>query len=207
MKNKILLLALFLVLFSGCIPKQQHIDINHYAIDFKSHKKVSQAKFSSIFIEEPNVNRSFNLTSIFYNTKPYMFEEYAKNRWIDLPSNMIYNQLIDSFNTSNLFANVVSKDKKISHEYTLKTEITKMYQLFEGDTSYAILKLKIDLVRDDKIVKTLNFDKKILSKTNDAYGFVGAINSGLEEVINSLLEDLASNNYWIILKYILKYKL
>ena len=73
---------------------------------------------------------------------------------------MIYNQLTDSFITSNIFENVVLKDKKIEHEYSLKTEVIKLYQTFEEDKSYAVLKLKFDLVKDEKIVKSFNFDKK-----------------------------------------------
>ena len=186
--NKILFF-IFLIIFTGCDLKQNSIEINHYSIDFKSKEIIKKTKLGSIFIEEPNVNRSFNLTSIFYNTKPYLFEEYAQNRWINLPSNMIYNQLTDSFITSNIFENVVLKDKKIEHEYSLKTEVIKLYQTFEEDKSYAVLKLKFDLVKDEKIVKSFNFDKKVLCKSNNAYGFVQATNRAFEESINSLLSS------------------
>lgn len=191
MKNSILILTIFL-LFTGCTFKQQRIDINHYSIDFKTQKISQNAKLSSIFIEEPNVNRSFNLTSIYYNTKPYLFEEYSKNKWINLPSNMIYNQLIDSFIASNIFSNVISKDSRIEHKYTLRTDIIKLYHEFKEDKSYAILKIKFDLIEDKKIIKTISFDKNILCETNDAYGFVKALNKGLEESTNSLLNSIIS---------------
>lgn len=189
MRNSILILIVTLF-FSACSLKQQSIDINHYAIDFKTSKKVEKSKYNSIFIEDVTVNRSFNLTSIFYNTKPYLFEEYAQNRWINLPSNMIYNQLIDSFTSSNIFSTVISKDKKLEYEYSLKTDITKLYHTFEENKSYAILKIKFDLVKDGKIVKSFNFDKKILCDENNAYGFVKAVNLGFEEIINDLLKSL-----------------
>ena len=195
-QNKILFVSrsTFLVfiiffIFSGCGLKQESLSINHYGIDFKTQKKAEVSKLKSILIEEVNVNRSFNLTSIFYSTKPYLFEEYAQNRWINLPSNMIYNQLTDSFITSNIFENVVLKDKKIEHEYSLKTEVIKLYQTFEEDKSYAVLKLKFDLVKDEKIVKSFNFDKKVLCKSSNAYGFVQATNKAFEESINSLLSS------------------
>ena len=162
-KSTFLVFIIFFI-FSGCGLKQESLSINHYGIDFKTQKKAEVSKLKSILIEEVNVNRSFNLTSIFYSTKPYLFEEYAQNRWINLPSNMIYNQLTDSFITSNIFENVVLKDKKIEHEYSLKTEVIKLYQTFEEDKSYAVLKLKFDLVKDEKIVKSFNFDKKVLCR-------------------------------------------
>ena len=190
MRNKILIFLIF-ILFSGCNLKQESIAINHYSIDFKTKKVVDKPKYNSIFIEESQVNRAFNLTSIFYSQKDYKFEEYAKNRWINFPSNMVYNQIIDSFNSSNLFSSVITKDKKLTYEYLLKSEIIKLYQVFEQDKSYAIIKVNFDLIKDKKVVKSYSFDKKILCKTNDAYGFVKATNKGLEEVINTLLKQLA----------------
>ncbi|MCT7462446.1 ABC-type transport auxiliary lipoprotein family protein [Aliarcobacter cryaerophilus] len=187
-KSTFLVFIIFFI-FSGCGLKQESLSINHYGIDFKTQKKAEVSKLKSILIEEVNVNRSFNLTSIFYSTKPYLFEEYAQNRWINLPSNMIYNQLTDSFITSNIFENVVLKDKKIEREYSLKTEVIKLYQTFEEDKSYAVLKLKFDLVKDEKIVKSFNFDKKVLCKSNNAYGFVQATNKAFEDSINSLLSS------------------
>ena len=187
-KSTFLVFIIFFI-FSGCGLKQESLSINHYGIDFKTQKKAEVSKLKSILIEEVNVNRSFNLTSIFYSTKPYLFEEYAQNRWINLPSNMIYNQLTDSFITSNIFENVVLKDKKIEHEYSLKTEVIKLYQTFEEDKSYAVLKLKFDLVKDEKIVKSFNFDKKVLCKSNNAYVFVQSTNRAFEESINILLSS------------------
>src|SRR5574344_1469 len=164
-KSTFLVFIIFFI-FSGCGLKQESLSINHYGIDFKTQKKYEVSK-----------------------VKPNLFEEYAQNRWINLPSNMIYNQLTDSFITSNIFENVVLKDKKIEHEYSLKTEVIKLYQTFEEDKSYAVLKLKFDLVKDEKIVKSFNFDKKVLCKSNNAYGFVQATNRAFEESINSLLSS------------------
>ena len=191
MRNKIIIFLIF-ILFSGCNLKQESIAINHYSIDFKTKKVVDKPKYNSIFIEETQVNRAFNLTSIFYSQKDYKFEEYAKNRWINLPSNMVYNQIIDSFNSSNLYNTVLTKDRKLDFEYFLKSEIIKLYQVFEQDKSYAIIKVNFDLIKDKKVVKSYSFDKKILCKTNDAYGFVEATNKGLEETINTLLKQLAN---------------
>ena len=43
--------------------------------------------------------------------------------------------------------------------------------------------------KDEKIVKSFNFDKKVLCKSNNAYGFVQATNKAFEESINSLLSS------------------
>lgn len=189
-KSSILFFLIFL-LFTGCNLKQNSIDIDSYAILFKAKEFTENKKLDTIFIEEPNVNRSFNSNSIFYTTKPFLFEEYAKNKWINLPSSMIYNQLIDSFNTSRVFANVISRDSKIEHRYKLKSEIIKLYHSFEEDKSYAVLKVKFDLIEDKKIIKSFTYDKKVLCKSNNPYGFVESINKGFEESINDLLFNIS----------------
>ena len=189
-KSSILFFLIFL-LFTGCNLKQNSIDIDSYAILFKAKEFNENKKLDTIFIEEPNVNRSFNSNSIFYTTKPFLFEEYAKNKWINLPSSMVYNQLIDSFNTSKIFANVISRDSKIEHRYKLKSEIIKLYHSFEEEKSYAVLKVKFDLIEDKKIVKSFTYDKKVLCKSNNPYGFVESINKGFEESINDLLSNIS----------------
>lgn len=189
-KSSILFFLIFL-LFTGCNLKQNSIDIDSYAILFKAKEFNENKKLDTIFIEEPNVNRSFNSNSIFYTTKPFLFEEYAKNKWINLPSSMVYNQLIDSFNTSKIFANVISRDSKIEHRYKLKSEIIKLYHSFEEEKSYAVLKVKFDLIEDKKIVKSFTYDKKVLCKSNNPYGFVESINKGFEESINDLLFNIS----------------
>lgn len=190
MINKILaqvLIFVFAFVFIGCSFKQETIDINHYSIDFKTKSLSNKPKYSSILIEDVNINKSFNQTAIFYSLKPYLFEEYAKNRWINLPSNMIYNQLLDSFTSSNIFENVVSNKQKIKSEYILKTDLIKLYQVFKNNKSYAVLKLKFDLVKDEKIIKSINFGKEIICDENSAYGFVKAVNGAFEEMIGDLL--------------------
>lgn len=191
MRNNLLVLVLIL-LFTACSVKQNSFDINHYSINFKADKKVQKAKLGSIFIEDVHVNKSFNLTSIFYNTKPFLFEKYVKNKWLTLPSDMIYNQLKDSFISSNIFTNVISKDSRLEHDYTLKTDVLKLFHVFEGEKSYAILKIKFDLVEDKKIIKSIDYDKKILCDSNDAYGFVKAVNKSFDEVTTDLLTKFSS---------------
>ncbi|HJE02948.1 hypothetical protein AAX26_00205 [Aliarcobacter thereius] len=187
---KSLWFLVFAVLFAGCSFKQDLIEQNRYAITFPTNEVETSKKVDSIFIEEPNVNKSFNQTSILYSNKVYLFEEYSKNRWISLPSNMIYNQLLDSFNSSNIFKDVISKDKRIEYKYLLRSEIIKLYQVFEDDKSYAIIKANFYFIENNKTIKSYSFDKKILCEENTAYGFVKSVNSGFEEIINSLIEDI-----------------
>ncbi len=190
MKN--LFYLLIIVLISGCSLKQEITDINSYSIDFSSKTKSYQNIQKSILIEQPLVNNSFNSRSIFYSTKPYLFEEYAKNRWINLPSSMIHNSLAESFQSSNIFSLVSQEDVKIKYDYVLKTNVLKVYHEINGDKSYAVLKIKFDLLKDKTLVKTIDYDKKVLVKENKPYEFVRSVNKSFEEIIEELFKEIST---------------
>ena len=189
MKN--LFYLLMIVLLSGCSLKQEVTDINSYSIDFSSKNSSYQNSQKSILIEEPMVNNSFNSRAIFYSTKPYLFEEYAKNRWINLPSSMIHNSLLESFQNSNIFSFVSLEDSKIKYDYILKTNVIKIYHEINGDKSYAILKIKFDLLKDKVLVKTFSYDKKVLVSQNKPYEFVKSVNKSFEEIVEELFKDVS----------------
>ena len=192
MKN--LFYLLIVVLISGCSLKQEVTDINSYSIDFNSKNSSYKNIGKSILIEEPLVNKSFNSRSIFYSTKPYLFEEYAKNRWINLPSSMIHNSLVESFQNSNLFSLVSLEDTKIKYDYVIKTSVIKIYHEVNGDKSYAILKIKFDLLKDKTLVKTMDYDKKVLVLQNKPYEFVKSMNKSFEEIVEELIKEI-NNSY------------
>ena len=192
MKN--LFYLLMIVLISGCSLKQEVTDINSYSIDFNSKNSSYKNIGKSILIEEPLVNKSFNSRSIFYSTKPYLFEEYAKNRWINLPSSMIHNSLAESFQNSNLFSLVSLEDTKIKYDYVIKTSVIKIYHEINGDKSYAILKIKFNLLKDKTLVKTMDYDKKVLVLQNKPYEFVKSMNKSFEEIVEELIKEI-NNSY------------
>ena len=192
MKNLFYLLIVLLI--SGCSLKQEVTDTNSYSIDFNSKNSSYKNIGKSILIEEPLVNKSFNSRSIFYSTKPYLFEEYAKNRWINLPSSMIHNSLAESFQNSNLFSLVSLEDTKIKYDYVIKTSVIKIYHEVNGDKSYAILKIKFDLLKDKTLVKTMDYDKKVLVSQNKPYEFVKSMNKSFEEIVEELIKEI-NNSY------------
>ena len=192
MKN--LFYLLMIVLLSGCSLKQEVTDINSYSIDFNSKNSSYKNIGKSILIEEPLVNKSFNSRAIFYSQKPYLFEEYAKNRWINLPSSMIHNSLLESFQNSNLFSLVSLEDTKIKYDYVIKTSVIKIYHEVNGDKSYAILKIKFDLLKDKTLVKTMDYDKKVLVLQNKPYEFVKSMNKSFEEIVEELIKEI-NNSY------------
>ena len=193
MKNsiKVLIYLYITILISGCTFKQTTLSTNSYSIDFKSNKNTFTNNSKSIYIEEPKVNKSFNLKAMFYSTKPYLFEEYAVNRWINLPSYMIHNNLVQGILDSNIFKLVSQEKSNIDSDYILKTNVINLYNSIENDKSYAIVKVRFNLISNKKSVKTYSYDKRILCETNNPYGFVLATNKAFEEIVNNLSLQLS----------------
>lgn len=193
MKNnmKLLLFILVSIFFTGCSFKQTTLEINRYAIDFKSNMSTFENSSKSIYIETPDMNKSFNTNSILYTLKPHLFEEYAKNRWINLPSNMIHNYLVEAVESSDLYKVVLQKRSSIAFDYILKTNVVNLYHQVENTNSYAVLKIRFDLVSKEKLLETYSYDKRILCETTNAYGFVMAINKAFDEVSSDLLVQLS----------------
>ena len=188
MKN--LFYLLMIVLISGCSLKQEVGQINSYSIDFIQNNKSYKSSSKSILIEEPFVNSSFNSRSIFYSTKPYLFEEYAKNRWINLPSSMLHNSLLESFGNSKMFSFVSQEKTEQKSDYVLKTNLLKLYHEIQDDKSYAIIKIKFDLLKDEKVVKTFTFDKKVMVPQNKPYDFVNSTNKALNDILEELIKEI-----------------
>ena len=188
MKN--LFYLLMIVLISGCSLKQEVVEINSYSIDFIQNNKSYKSSSKSILIEEPYVNSSFNSRSIFYSTKPYLFEEYAKNRWINLPSSMIHNSLLESFGSSKIFTFVSQEKAEQKSDFILKTNLLKLYHEIQDDKSYAIIKIKFDLLKDEKIVKTFTFDKKVMVPQNKPYEFINSTNKALNDILEELIKEI-----------------
>ena len=188
MKNLFYLLIALLI--SGCTLKQEVGQTNSYSIDFNSKNSSYNNIGKSILIEEPLVNKSFNSRAIFYSQKPYLFEEYAKNRWINLPSSMIHNSLLESFQSSNVFSLVSVEDAKIKYDYVLKTNVIKIYHEINADKSYVILKINFDLLKDKELVQTFSYDKKVLVEENRPYEFVNSLNKTFEEIMKELLKEI-----------------
>ena len=192
MKNsiKVLIYICVLILFQGCSLKQNTLTTNSYSIDFKLNKNTFDNTLNSIYIEEPKVNKNFNLKEIFYSTKPYLFEEYVINKWINLPSYMIHNNLTQGIIDSNIFKIVLQEKSNMDFDYVLKTHVIELYNSIENDKSYSIVKVRFDLISNKNLVKTFTYDKRTLSQTNNPYGFILATNKAFEEILNDLVLQL-----------------
>ena len=57
-----------------------------------------------------------------------------------------------------------------------------------------VLKIKFDLLKDKTLVKTVDYDKKVLVRENNPYEFVKSVNKSFEEIIEELIKEI-NNSY------------
>ena len=57
-----------------------------------------------------------------------------------------------------------------------------------------ILKIKFNLLKDKTLVKTMDYDKKVLVLQNKPYEFVKSMNKSFEEIVEELIKEI-NNSY------------
>ena len=104
---------------------------------------------------------------------------------------MIYNNLFEAFEASNIYKTVLKEKRKDDFAYVLKTDVIDIYNSVENDKSYAVLKVKFYLQMNKENIKTYTYDKKIQALSNTHYGFVVAINESFEEAVNEWILEIS----------------
>lgn len=185
-------IILFVILLSGCsiIKEPEKIVINSYLIEAKPLTKSYNTKKIDILINKPKIDKSFNTRDIIYTLKPFSYEAYGKSQWLEMPSNMIKTELIETIRDSKYFKNVVDIHSNAQSDYILESSFSKIYHKYESKKSFAILKANFKLIYKNKIIKSMTFNKKVLCKENTPYGFVKALNKGFNQVLNQLVEEI-----------------
>lgn len=187
MKN--LTVLILLLVLGGCSFKQE-IPTKQYAIEF-SNKVPSYTKSTkSIAVLKPTLNAPYASKDMFYTRKPYVFEQYAVNKWVELPHLMIQSILYETLNASHLYTNVALDNSKANFDLTLQSNVIKLFHAYEKNQSYAIVHIKFDLIEKNKSIHALYLEKKILCEENSPYGFVKATNKAFEEMTLELLNSL-----------------
>lgn len=192
MKNKfkIFFFVVFISFFTACSLKTQTVHTNKYAIDFNTKHSIDTPILDTIYIKKPLIKKSFDTYAIWYSKKTYHFEEYAINKWISKPSEMIYDSLVETAEFSNIFQETNPIKNKRDISYTLKTEITDIYNSAEQDKAYAILNIKFYLEKNGEKSKVFIYKIKKELKNNTPYSFVLAINKSFEESVNNMFEKI-----------------
>jgi len=105
---------------------------------------------------------------------------------------MIHSSLVDAFESSKSFSLVSQEKSDIKYDYILSSNVIKLYHEIETNSSNAILKIKFDLSKDEKVIKTFTYEKRVQVLQNNPYEFVNSTNKAFSEIVVQLLKDINS---------------
>lgn len=185
---KIFLFSILMIFFSGCISITKELPAYHtYNLEYKIPTNSNLHFDKSIKILEPRALASVNSIAISYKKDGFISDSYVTSKWSDKPSKMIQQGIASYLASKNSYKFITTSNLKLTSDYTLHGELFDFNQSFEGDSSYAIFNINIYLKsNDNENIAYKNFSYKVKTNTNDAIGFVKAINS----IFNTFLSDL-----------------
>mgnify|MGYP002477305052 CR=1 FL=1 len=188
-KMKYIALLLMILALSGCSFKEVK-PTNYYTLELNSKPLTYSKSQKSIYIAPPKINAPYDSKNIFFTQKPYVFESYAVNKWLELPSLQTQSAWYDAFKQSSLFEHVALQ-KNTNSDLILKSHISKLYHVYENNQSFAWIELFVELFQNDQRLKIFHFSQKVLCDENSPYGFVKASNKAFESITFELLNHLS----------------
>lgn len=188
-KMRYFLVIIFLIFLNGCSFKEIK-PTNYYALEFNNELPSFSTKKESIVIKRPILTPPYNSKNIFFTQKPYIYEKYSVNKWIEFPTLMLENLLYKRVKNSLLFKHTKLQDIEQKTSLKLLSRVNKLLHTYKNTQSFAQVEIEFTLVEKETILSTITIKKEILCEENSPYGFVKASNIALEEISLEVLKYL-----------------
>lgn len=187
----IFLFLLIIVTFNACGLKQTTYTLDKYTIKYNNSDKFNSLN-KSILINKPTINPIYNTTDMLYSQKEYRVESYIKNKWSELPSLIIHQELMNSFDKNRLFNTVYIYPNKSSADYIINTHIYKIENKIIENKSFAQLSIKFEIYKDKKLIDTYFYNESLENKSLKPYDFVKNENILFNKIVRNLSNRLYS---------------
>lgn len=188
-KMKYAALLLMILALSGCSFKEVK-PTNYYTLELSSEKSTYPKSQKSIYIAPPKINAPYDSKNIFFTQKPYVFESYAVNKWVEKPSLLIQTLWYEALMDSSLFTHVALESTAKS-DFRLNSHVLKLFHTYENHQSFALVELGVELLQNNQRLQTFHFSQKVLCDENSPYGFIKASNKAFEAITLELLNRLS----------------
>jgi ABC-type uncharacterized transport system auxiliary subunit len=184
------------VVFSGCAthytaPNSYILSLEQQSVMKDSVETCTQA---SLEVADVFVPRSLLSRKIYYTVAGLEAYSYAHAEWLERPKELFTNFIQRRVQDAHIFSTVVSYRSQAEGEYLLESRVDEFMQYYDKDlkASYAVAKITFRLIdkKSAKVLKEYYFDKKIDVKTANARGGVEALNSLMNDAVQSLVKWL-----------------
>jgi cholesterol transport system auxiliary component len=145
---------------------------------------------ATLLVLVPETTAAYATTQMAYSTRPYQIAYYAKNEWVETPSQMIQPLVVATLRSTHYFSEVLPAPYFGSHTFGLRIEVLELEQDFTSEPPVLRLAMRVSLSRDatNEIVATKDLSVNQPMRERNPHAGVVAAN----EAMPNLLRDLAS---------------
>ena len=185
---KLTLIAIFILLLSGCTTKTP--SITEYKII--SDTSVVKSKSEGCKNKSLKVAQAFSSTSLMSMKMDYSLSEnrvfsYSQAQWRESPNHLITNEILKKLRATKLFKDTQVSKSRSESNLILETNIEDFMQYYTDGLkkSYSTIVINFSLIDSDTnlVMATKTFNSRIDTKSNDANGGVKALNLALSSVL------------------------
>jgi cholesterol transport system auxiliary component len=115
---------------------------------------------------------------------------YTRSRWADTPSRMLAPLLADAIQATGQFQALYAVPGSIAADYRLDTELIRFHQDFTQQPGVVHITLRAQLIdlRENRVVRTQQFNMVEPTTANDSYGGVVAANRAVSQLLDELAQ-------------------
>lgn len=185
--NRIIFLVILSVLLSACglsrpvnLPSQTTYTISS---PYVATPKSSRTK-TTLLVALPVASSGYQSSKMIYVDTPYKLKEYANNRWIAPPSDMILPLLAQRIRSAGYFKAVVTPPFSGITNYHLETKLITLQQEFLQPTSLVRLVMQATLVNSttNRVIASRRFQVMVQAPQNNPYSGVLATNKAVNVI-------------------------
>lgn len=163
--------------------------IKEYMVDVKPFApQLRKTSFKTIAVSMPTTNRIYQGKEMVYSVRPHEFSDFAKNRWVEPPVQMLQPLIIQALQNTHHFKAVAPAVSVGRYDLLLNTQIIDFYQDFceAGSVFKLTLRAQIIRVSSGRVVVSKQFTIIQPAPRPNPYGGVIAANLASEKVLNEL---------------------
>jgi len=190
------LLLAIAVLLTGCgINISRDLpDRKYYALEVIRGGPVNQAVEGAVLkVAGVRVSPRYKGRELVYRRGQLAWESDFYNQWFVLPAQMLTAQVRDWLSASALFEHVPETGSYMEVTHILESNVASLYGDFRGEPK-AVIEMQFFLLREEagetKIVFEKDYRRSVPISNSSAEMLVAGLNSGLEEILAALEEDL-----------------
>lgn len=195
-------IAILMCLITGCsLPGASHgpakqaylLHVDHPAS--KSPVPAESTSCVTLRISPPQSAPGFMTSRMAYMTKPPRIDYFAYHEWVDTPARMLASTLESRLDNIGLFGAVVSGSADIRANYRLDLEVQRLLQVFDAETTYILLAVKVNLVdvSTRALLSARTFSYQETADGSNPEAGASAANRATERFVDDLVASLSTS--------------